>query len=126
MEAEFKQSAIVLGSRERVLVREAITEVCEFRKYDLRALNVRSNHAHAVISKALKPEKIVNDLKVYATRRLRSAGSFSPDVKIWSRGASTRYLWKPRHVEAAVEYVLYSQGDIPFETVTEVPSDEFD
>gem|GEM_PF-5201292 len=29
---------------------------------------------------------------------------------IWSRGGSTRYLWKPARVAAAVEYVLYSQG----------------
>ena len=117
METELKQSSVILGRRERIIVTDAIAEACKIREYNLRAINVRSNHTHAVVSKALKPEKIVNNFKAYATRRLRSNGCFSPNIKIWSRGASTRYLWKPRHVEAAVDYVLYSQGDIPFETV---------
>ncbi len=126
MEKEIKQEVVILNHHERTLVHEAIVEVCQFRAYDLRALNVRSNHAHAVVSKSIKPEKIVNDFKGYATRRLRSEGYYLPDSKVWSRGASTRYLWKPRHVEAAIDYVLYSQGDIPFEIVTEVPDDEFE
>jgi REP element-mobilizing transposase RayT len=90
------------------------------RKFTLRAINVRSTHVHVVISKAMKPEKIVNDFKIYATRKLRAENEFSGAKKIWSRGASTRYLWKPRNVEGAIDYVLYSQGDVPFETVFEI------
>ncbi len=71
----------------------------------------------------IKPEKIVNDLKAYATRRLRSEGQIGADKKVWARSASTKYLWKPAFVEAAIEYVLYSQGDVPFEVVTEMPKD---
>jgi hypothetical protein len=63
---------------------------------------------------------MVNELKAYSTRRLREAGLAGEDQKIWARGASTRYLWNPRHVEAAVEYVLYSKGDVPFGTVFEI------
>jgi len=36
---------------------------------------------------------------------------FGPDVKIWSRGCSTRYLCKEKHLGLAIEYVLYGQGD---------------
>lgn len=64
-----------------------------------------------------RSREMVNELKAYATRRLRAEGSFDQGIKIWSRGASTRYLWKPRHVEAAIDYVMHSQGDVPFETV---------
>ncbi len=124
MQNEMKQQAVVLNRHERSIVHEAIVEVCQFREYDLKALNVRSNHSHSVVSKAIKPEKIVNDFKVYATRRLRSEGLFLANLKVWARGASTRYLWKPRQVEAAIDYVLYSQGDVPFELVTELPDDE--
>jgi len=81
----------------------------------VQALNVRTNHVHSVISAAIKPEKIVNDLKAYSTRRLRREWLIGRDEKVWSRGASTRYLWKPRHVTAAIDYVLYCQEDIPFE-----------
>jgi len=122
MAAERKQQAIILTMAQRNCVENSIREVCDFRGYDLRATNVRTNHAHAVISALVKPEKIINDLKVNATRKLRSEGLIG-DEKVWSRGASTRYLWKPAHVEAAVEYVLYSQGDVPFDVVTQVPED---
>ena len=110
-----KGPTVILNPAQRKCVETAIIEVCEFRSYDLRALNVRTNHAHSVVSAAIKPEKIVNDLKVYATRKLREERLFGPAERIWSRGASTRYLWKPRHVEGAVDYVKYCQEDIPFE-----------
>ena len=119
MLSEIRQKPIVLSVRQRDIVKEAISEVCTHREYFPRAINVQSNHAHIVVSKNIKPNKIVNDFKAYATRRLRAAGEFPAKVKIWSRGASTRYLWKPRHVETAVDYVLYSQGDVPFETIFE-------
>ncbi len=116
MSASMKQSSTVLNSTQRDFVDQAIRGVCDFRSYGLKALNVRSNHSHIVVHAKAKPEKIVNEMKAYSTRRLRSEGEFSPDRKIWSRGASTRYLWKPRHVVAAVDYVLYSQGDVTPET----------
>ena len=117
MRDEITQPEIRLQPKERAIVTAAIKEVCEYREYSLRAVNVRTNHAHVVLSKPIKPEKIVNDLKAYSTRRLREAGSFGSD-KVWTRGASTRYLWKPEYVNAAIEYVLYSQGDIPPGTIT--------
>ena|SRR5688572_12710735 len=105
---------IVFSKNQRELIGEAITEVCRHRAYDLRAMNVRTNHVHAVIAKQVNPKKIVNDLKAYSTRRLRNEGEFTGSRKIWTRGSSTRYLWKPKHLVAAIEYVLYSQGDVPF------------
>lgn len=120
MISTMKQSPVALNDVQRKLVGEAIVEVCSYRNYLLRALNVRSNHVHAVVSKSIRPEKIVNDLKAYATRRLRTENEIPASIKVWSRGASTRYLWKPRHVEGAIDYVLYSQGDVPFETVFEI------
>ncbi len=116
-----KQQAVYLNGHQRTIVDAALKEVASFRDYNVRALNVRSNHVHAVVSKAVRPEKIVNDFKSYATRRLRLERCIDLGSKIWSRGASTRYLWKPRDVEAAVDYVLYSQGDIPWETVSILP-----
>ena len=110
-----KEPSFLLNAEQRKCVEAALLEVCEFRKYLSRAMNIRTNHAHAVVSASVKPEKIVNDFKVYATKRLRSEGLTRPEQKIWSRGSSTRYLWKPKHVVAAVDYVLYCQENIPFE-----------
>jgi len=121
MTEKLSQSPTILSPGQRQIVEASIRETCDFRRYRLLAVNIRTNHAHAVISAAATPEKIVNDLKSYATRRLREVGEAGHREKIWSRGASTRYLWKPRFVEAAIEYVLYSQGDVPFEMVYEIP-----
>ena len=106
---------MVLTDRQREIVAKAIHEVCSFRDYGLKAQNVRTNHVHCVVTAAAKPEKIANEFKAYGTRRLRETNDFGTQDRVWSRGASTRYLWKPRHVEAAIEYVLYCQGDVPFE-----------
>ena len=113
--ADLSRGAVVLSNSQRRVVHEAISEVCEYRRYGLRALNVRSNHSHAVVTAQVRPERIVNDFKVYGTRALRKDWHFKSVERIWARGASTRYLWKPKHVLAAVDYVLYSQGDVPFE-----------
>ena len=127
LEAAMKEmlvgAPVQLTSDERKCVSDAMIEVCNHRSYGLRASNVQSNHVHAVVSKAIKPEKIVNDFKVYSTRKLRTELSWDPNIKIWSRGASTKYLWKPRQVAAAVEYVLYAQGDVPMNTVFELEDD---
>ena len=95
---------------QRECVKKTVNEVCEYRRYSLKAINVRTNHFHAVISAQIKPENIVNACKSYATRNLREKNLVKKDKKLWSRGKSRRYLWKPRHVSLAIEYVLYGQG----------------
>jgi REP element-mobilizing transposase RayT len=94
-------------------VKDAINEVCDYRAYDLKAINVRTNHAHAVVAAQSKPEPIVDAFKSYSTRKLRETGLLAANVRPWARGRSRRYLWKPQHVSRAIDYVLYGQGDIP-------------
>ena len=101
----------ILDGRKRMIVDRAIREVCRLRQYRLHALHVRTNHAHTVVASARKPEIVMNAFKSNATRELRVAGLVSVDQQVWSRGGSTRYLWKPAHLEGAVDYVLYGQGD---------------
>jgi REP element-mobilizing transposase RayT len=106
-----KGSSFLFDNTMREVVDAAIKEVCTHRAYDLHALNVRSNHAHAVVSFLASPEKIMEALKAYSTRALRRAKLIDPNTKIWSRHGSTRYLWRSRMVDAAIHYVLYYQGD---------------
>ncbi|MEQ1764636.1 MAG: transposase [Pyrinomonadaceae bacterium] len=103
-----------MNREQRRAVYHAIREVCRFRDFTILALNVRTNHVHVVVSAESKPEKIIEAFKSYATRRLRSEDLVSVDAKVWSRHGSTRYLWKDRSVNAAIEYVLHGQGeDVP-------------
>ena len=95
----------------REAVEKAIRSVCEFRKYLLHAANVRTNHCHTVVTAPNKPDSMMNAFKANATRELRESGLVDKERQIWSRGGSTRYLWKPYHLERAIDYVLYGQGD---------------
>ncbi len=108
---QLKHPPVKLNARQRPAVEKAIREVCDHRRYLLRAINVRTNHVHTVVTAALKPEPILQAFQAYATRKLRRDGLLPGDVKPWSRHGSTRYLWKERHVERAIDYVLYGQGD---------------
>jgi hypothetical protein len=92
-------------------VEKAIRDVCLHRNYFLHAISVRTNHVHTVVSAASKPEPVMNAFKAYATRELRNGGLLNRGTTPWSRHGSTRYLWKERHVEKAIDYVLYGQGD---------------
>jgi REP element-mobilizing transposase RayT len=112
--AELKQlqhPPIKLDSRQRPVVEQAAREVSTNRGYWLRAINVRTNHVHTVVSAAIKPEPILQAFQAYATRKLRQTGLLPEDVKPWTRHGSTPYLWKERHVERAIDYVVNGQGD---------------
>jgi len=99
-----------LSAPRREVVASAIREVCDYRRWDLPALNVRTNHVHLVVqAQAVSPERVMSDLKAYATRRLREAGLAMGDERVWSRHGSTLYLWSGEQVERANYYVEHEQ-----------------
>jgi len=109
-----RSKPVILDSNMRTMVESSIREVCDARGYGLAALNVRTNHVHAVTSGNRSPEFIMGSFKSYSTRRLRTEGLVPKNTKIWSRHGSTRYLWEDSHIDAAVEYVVNGQGgDLP-------------
>jgi len=95
--------------REAVL--EAIQEVCAHRGWSLLAAHVRSNHVHMVVEGEVPPERVRDDFKAYASRRLNAMRLDEPKRKRWARHGSTRWLWKPEHVSAAMHYVVAEQGE---------------
>lgn len=119
LQARMKENLVhppfTLNQAQRLATDAAIHEVCMNRGYDLHALNVRPTHSHVVVTANVKPEPIANAFKSYTTRRLRERGLIANDVRVWSRGRSRRYLWEDRLVSAAIDYVLYCQGDEEFE-----------
>ncbi|MCH7721036.1 MAG: transposase, partial [Planctomycetes bacterium] len=109
-----KQEPVELDTRRRAVVETTIQEVAEFRQWSVRALNVRSNHVHVVVSADATPERVMNDFKSYSTRRMVEAGVFPDSTKAWTRHGSTRYLWTERAAMAAGQYVAEAQGpDLP-------------
>ena len=101
-----------LNAARRRSVRKGILETCLVRGWGLYAFNIRTNHVHSVVAYAgVKPGKVLHALKANATRQLRTDGVWIELCSPWADGGSKRRLWNERSVEAAVNYVLYGQGD---------------
>ena len=66
---------------------------------------------HGDESGSVAPEKVLNELKAYASRMLNWRGLDTDGRRRWARHGSIRYLWKREDVEAAVVYVADRQGD---------------
>ena len=95
----------------RDAVLASIVERSLRRGWSLIAAHVRSNHVHVIIDADVAPERIMNDLKSYASRFLNQAGFDTPGRKRWARHGSTRWLRDRVNVDAAIRYVTEKQGD---------------
>ena len=97
-----------LDRDERKIVLAALRQHCDYRNWILHAAHVRSSHVHVVVTASLAPEVILGQLKAYAARALNKA--HGQRLRRWSHHGSTRYLWEPLQVAAAVDYVVCQQG----------------
>ncbi len=99
-----------LDAPRRIVLLESIRSVCANRNWDLLAAHIRMNHVHLVVCADAKPERVIIDLKAYASRALNAAKLDALGQKRWSRHGSTRYLWNWKGVLAAVDYAVHGQG----------------
>src|SRR5258708_1510 len=106
-----KDLPYVMDQPRQECVLGSIKQHCAFRCWPLYAVHVRTNHVHAVVEAPAPPEKVLNEIKAYASRALNDAGLDTPDRRRWSRHGSTRYLWKRDEVDAAIAYVADQQGE---------------
>jgi REP element-mobilizing transposase RayT len=105
------QAPYHLDHTRRAAVLKAVRDVCAHRGWRLLAAHVRTNHVHTVVEAEAPPERVMSDFKSYASRNLNTMGLDEPGRKRWARHGSTRWLWKPQHVSAAMQYVLAEQGE---------------
>jgi REP element-mobilizing transposase RayT len=100
-----------LDAAMRQVVSQTIREVCAHRHWPLHELNVRSCHVHVILASPDSPEKTMNDLKGWCTRRLREVKLVPDDVSPWSHHGSTVYLFTEARYRAACRYVRDEQGE---------------
>ncbi len=105
------QPPVTLSQSARNAVATVIREVCDHHNWTLHASNSRSNHVHVVVSAPRIPEHVMLALKSWSTRRLRQLDIVQKDAKVWSRHGSTKYIWKPKQLTEACQYVVEAQGD---------------
>ena len=106
-----KSPPVDLDAKRRELVELAIREVCDYRNWLLRAVNVRTNHVHSVVSIGdYSSSQALNNFKAYATRKLRENECWKFEHSPWAEKGSKRRLWNERSIEIAVDYVINGQG----------------
>ncbi|PYS89880.1 MAG: hypothetical protein DMF64_16415 [Acidobacteria bacterium] len=107
-----KGEPVTLNATQRGAVEQAIRETCHLRDWLLHAINVRTNHAHMVVSiGTVKPERALNAFKANATRQMKQASCWQQSYSPWADKGSKRYLWNERSIERAIDYVINGQGD---------------
>lgn len=110
--AKLKSKPVKLDREQRKCVDSAIRECCRHRNWKLLALNVRSNHVHLVIANNFASSgQALGALKANATREFRESGFWDFEHSPWVDKGSRLRLWNNEHINAAIDYVLYGQGD---------------
>jgi len=79
-----------LDASRRNVVLTALRQRCQQQQWTLLAAHVRSNHVHVVVDAEVRPERIMNDLKSYASRCLNQSGLDGVTRKRRARHGSTR------------------------------------
>jgi len=108
---QMDQAPYDLDQIRRDTVLQAIREACAHRGWSLLAAHVRTTHVHAVVEGEATPEVMMHAFKAYASRRLNQMGLDKSNRKRWARHGSTRWLWKPQNISAAIQYVVEEQGE---------------
>lgn len=119
--ASLKHPPFLIDAHARGVIDQTIREVAAHRHWTIRALNIRTNHIHIVITAPdHTPERVLIDLKSWSTRQLIENGCVTPDTHVWSRHGSTRWLNSQFSFDRACEYVANEQGaDLPMSILGE-------
>jgi REP element-mobilizing transposase RayT len=100
-----------MDAQRRQAVLASIVDRCSQQDWDLLAAHVRTNHIHLVVEGEVRPESILNNLKSYASLCLNQIELDKRARRRWARHGSTRWLWEPENVSAAIRYVVDEQGE---------------
>jgi REP element-mobilizing transposase RayT len=100
--------AYLMDARRRDVVLNALCRHGSYRGWSLLAAHVRSNHVHVVVDAEVTPERVMNELKAYASRALNGVEG---KRKRWARHGSTRRLFRDIDVAEVIRYVVEGQGE---------------
>ena len=102
---------VVLNSEQRDTVNDTILEVIEYRRWFVHALNTRTTHVHVVLTAALDPTVIMNQLKAWCSRRLNEKYGYRK--KWWTQHGSTKWVNDEAYFEEVIDYVMNRQSHQP-------------
>jgi len=104
-----RQEPLIFIREQRHCVECAMRATCTLRAWPIHAPNIRTTHVHIVVTGCVKPERILGDLKRWATRRLREQGLVAADRLVWSEHGSTRWVWDKAGITETSDYTMNRQ-----------------
>jgi REP element-mobilizing transposase RayT len=110
MRLRMKHEPFMLNGPMRKVVREAIVEHCDYRRWLLREISVRTNHVHLVVVADAAGSRVLNSVKARATRALREAMLLGADRPVWTERGSCRVMKTEQDIASACTYVREGQG----------------
>src|SRR6478672_5180800 len=111
IETELNNPPVKLNAQMRRSIERAIRDTCEKRRWRLNAMNIRTNHAHCVVSiGSYDPDRALAAIKANATRQMRADGCWPHDYSPWVDKGSKRRLWNEKSVCEACDYTINRQG----------------
>jgi REP element-mobilizing transposase RayT len=106
-----KHKPVKLNNLMRNAVEIALRETCEIRGWEIRAINIRTNHIHIVVGIGSdSSKKALSAFKANATRKMREKNVWEFAHSPWAEKGSRIYLWNEKSVESAIDYVINGQG----------------
>src|SRR5262249_23314367 len=100
-----KHAPVYLSDDMRAIADAAIREHAAHKRWVNHTLNVRTNHAHFVVSATgVDPERVMIESKAWATSGLRNARLVGPSTRVWTEHGSTRWLWDEKSLRDAIAY----------------------
>lgn len=75
------QAPYLMDATRRAVVLAALLERCQQQHWGLLAAHVRTSHVHVVVEGEIRPDRIMNGLKSYASRCLNRVASDEPTRK---------------------------------------------
>ena len=106
--------AVLLSAEQRQIVDTVIVNHCQIRNWPLHARNVRTNHAHVVVTAAIDPKHVREQLKAWASRRLsehaglRGAGN-DGQRRWWTEKGDIEWIYDEDGLLRVIHYVLEEQ-----------------
>jgi hypothetical protein len=101
--AAMVETPLTLTPAQRLVVEQVVRDHCRVRGWELYAVNVRTQHVHAVVGIDRDPARALAEFKAWGTRRLKAT---DPDRQHWwTEGGSKQPVWNGDELEAVVIYV---------------------
>jgi REP element-mobilizing transposase RayT len=110
------EQPVVLTVSQRAIVEQTIRAHCDIRKWELHAVNARTNHVHTVVSADRDPDTVRDQLKAWCSRKLSDAKGLKTAVAVkagrrhwFTEGGDNEVIYDDEHLHNAIRYVLEGQ-----------------